>query len=131
MDPLVVFQQVSWDDLIRYLHREACKINRDVDQDVRYMNYSMYCEQTVEGLYVDGVMAGFARWDRRNGHLSNLYVSPEYRGRGLGKRFINDRPIRTLYVVPHNHQAKRLYLNLGFQFERSSVATREFMTRAA
>lgn len=131
MEPLVVFQQVSWDDLTRFLHREVCKINRDVDQDVRYMNYSMYCAQTVEGLYVDGVMAGFARWGRRDGHLSNLYVSPEYRGRGLGKRFINDRSIRTLYVIPHNLHAKRLYLSLGFQFERSTVATREFMTRTA
>jgi len=111
------------------LHKEACKINRDVDQDVRYMNYSMFCQEAVEGFYVDDELVGFARWHRITYHLSNIYVSEQARGMGLARRFINERQLRTLYVIPHNHLAKRLYASLGFVQAHCSVPTREFMTR--
>lgn len=129
MEPSIVFRRVNWEDLSHFLHLEACKINRDVDQDVRYMTYEMFCSQCVEGIYVDGLMVGFTRWDPRNGHLSNLYVMPEARGQGLAKRYIDERPIKSLYVIPHNHAAKRLYTALGFQQQISHAPTRDYMTR--
>lgn len=131
MENTILFQRISWDDLQRYLHREACKINRDVDQDVRLLNYAMFSEQTVEGIYFDGTLVGFARWDRRNNHLSNLYVSPEYRGHGIAREFIQSRNVSSLYVMPHNHDAKRLYTKLGFMRCYCNAPNREFMIRPA
>lgn len=93
------------------------------------MTYSMFCEQAVEGIYVDGTLAGFGRWDKRNFHLSNLYINPHYRGMGLARRYINERHIRTLYVMPHNHPAKQLYHSLGFKSSPCAVPNREFMAR--
>ncbi|WJJ55144.1 GNAT family N-acetyltransferase [Xanthomonas phage RTH11] len=131
MQRVIEFRPITWDDLARFLHLEQCKINRDVDQDVRYMTYSMFCEQTVEGIYVDGQLAGFGRWDKRNFHLSNLYIVPEFRGLGLGRQYINERNIRTLYVMPHNHGAKALYAALGFIASYSNAPQRDFMVRPA
>ena len=127
----VQFKLLSWDDLRAFLFQEDRKINRDVDRDVRLLNYVLFCEQTVEGFYLDGKLVGFARWDRRNGHLSNIYVTQEARGKGLAKKFINEREIRSLYVMPHNDGAKRLYASLGFIKTSCTVPTREFMVRTA
>lgn len=123
------FQPVSWDDLRAFLLMEQRKINRDVDHDVRLINFSLYCEQTVEGFYLDGRLVGFARWERRSGHLSNIYVTPTARGLGMAKEFIQLRRIKSLYVMPHNDLAKKLYTSLGFVISKCAVPTREFMTR--
>jgi len=125
----VQFRLLSWDDLRAFLTSEERKINRDVDRDVRLMNYVLYCEQTVEGFYLNDKLVGFARWDRRSNHLSNIYVAQEARGNGIAKRFINERKIKSLYVMPHNDIAKRLYSALGFIKSSCTVPTREFMIR--
>jgi ribosomal protein S18 acetylase RimI-like enzyme len=125
----IQFKLLSWDDLRYFLAKEDRKINRDVDREVRFMNYMLFCEQVVEGLYLDGQLVGFARWDRRNNHLSNLYVTQEARGMGIAKKFINERMIKSLYVMPHNDMAKQLYAKLGFILSKCAVPTREFMFR--
>jgi ribosomal protein S18 acetylase RimI-like enzyme len=130
MSPEIEFKRLSWDDLRKFLASEASQISRDVDQEVRTtMSFSLYCDQTVEGFYLNGDLVGFARWDKRDGNLSNIYVSPKARGRGIARRFIEERPLRTLYVMPHNHLAKKLYASLGFIASPCAVPTREFMTR--
>lgn len=125
----ISFRLLSWDDLKAFLFAESLKINRDVDQDVRFLNFPLFCEQTVEGLYLDGALVGFARWDKRNAHLSNIYVIYEARGHGISSKFLQERPIRSLFVMPHNDGAKRLYSRLGFQASQCAVPTREFMIR--
>jgi ribosomal protein S18 acetylase RimI-like enzyme len=125
----LTFSPLSWDDLKLFLKKESGKISQDVDRDVRYMNFTLYCEETVEGFYLGEELVGFARWDKKVGHLSNLYVMVDARGRGIARRFINARPIRTLYVMPHNHLAKKLYSELGFILSSCAVPTREFMMR--
>lgn len=125
----VQFRLLSWDDLRYFLAQEDRKINRDVDREVRLMNYMLFCEQTVEGLYLDGRLVGFARWDRRNNHLSNIYVAADARGKGIAKKFINERMIKSLFVMPHNDIAKHLYAKLGFILSRSGYPNREFMMR--
>ena len=55
--------------------------------------------------------------------LEELYIAPEFRGRGLGSRYF--QYIETLFadkakrfrleVVPENQAARRLYLRLGYQ----------------
>ncbi len=127
--PVIEFRHIAWDELQAFLARERSLINRDVDQDVRFMNYVMYAEQRVEGLCLDGELVGFARWDIRTRHLSNLYVTPSARGHGVGRKFIQDRQIDSLYVMPHNHEAKKLYSRLGFHQIACAVPSREYMIR--
>lgn len=125
----IQFKLLSWDDLRAFLLTEDRKINRDVDRDVRIMNYSLFCEQVVEGFYLNEQLVGFARWDKNNHHLSNIYVAAEARGRGIARLFIQAREILSLYVMPHNDVAKRLYGSLGFLASPCAVPTREFMRR--
>ncbi len=123
----IAFLPLAWDELQAFLARERSKINRDIDQDVRFMTYAMYCEQRVEGLHLNGELVGFARWDLRNRHLSNLYVMPEARGHGIARRYMQERKFTTLYVIPTNEAAKRLYNSLGFIKQTCAVPSREFM----
>lgn len=129
MDHDIQFAPLAWDNMRAFLETERRKINRDVDQDVRYMTYSLFCQERVEGLYLNGELVGFARWDVKVGHLSNLYVSPTARGHGIARRFLRERPIRILYVMAHNHQAKKLYTSMGFIASPAAVPFREVMVR--
>lgn len=125
------FKAVSWDELRFFLHRQRCLQEQDVDTEVRHMTLSMYCEQCVEGIYLNKELVGFARWDRCSGHLSNLYVRPSARGQGLAHQFLEERPIRTLFVMPHNDKAKRLYVSAGFSPVPSATRSRDQYRRPA
>lgn len=129
MEDRIHFALLAWDDLRAFLEQERRKINRDVDQDVRYMTYSLFCQERVEGLYLNDELVGFARWNVNNGHLSNLYVVPSARGHGIGRTFLDQRPIKILYVIPHNHEAKRFYTSVGFTLSPTGVPQRQVMTR--
>lgn len=130
MSHVIDFRPLTWDALKSFLSKERTKVNRDVDHDVRFVNFIMFSEQTVEGLFLNGKLVGFARWDKANGHLSNLYVMQEHRGHGIARKFIKERPIKTLYVMSQNHLAKKLYSSLGFVLSPCAVRSREFMSRA-
>lgn len=123
----IEFLPLAWPDLQAFLHRERCKVNHDIDQDVRFMTYSMYCQEKVEGLHLNGELVGFARWNLRTKNLSNLYVMPSARGYGIAHRFMTLRQFSTLFVMPHNEAAKRLYTRLGFIKQNCAIPTREFM----
>ncbi|QVD49380.1 hypothetical protein LUCX_310 [Xanthomonas phage vB_XciM_LucasX] len=129
MLPRIDFRLLGWDELKQFLFTESCKNNKDIDQDVRVMSYLLYTQQTTEGLYLNDTLVGFARWQMKNGHLSNLYIMPEARGHGIARKYLMERPFRSLYVIPHNDPAKRLYAACGFVKALCSVPTREFMVR--
>lgn len=129
MSSKLLFRRITWDELRYYLHLESIKRNQDVDQDVRKMTFSLFAEQTVEGFFFENQLVGFARWDKRNGHLSNLYVSPEFRGTGISSAFLNERPLKTLYVIPHNDKAIAFYTRHGF-VKQDTYPTRDFMVRS-
>lgn len=127
----VEFRPIDWMEISGFLAREGLKPNRDIDSDVRYLPFTLFAEQFVEGLYLDGVLVGFARWDIRTKHLSNLYVMQEARGKGLARKYMTERGFKSLYVMPGNEVAKRLYTSLGFEQRPSAFASREYMVRPA
>lgn len=64
-------------------------------------------------------------------YISNVAVYPAYRGKGLGRRLLEDAgeqarksgiPKLVLDVETHNHRAKKLYENLGFSVIRETHA---------
>jgi len=78
----------------------------------------------------EGAIRGYAllakTWSQEAGGmviwLEELYVRPEFQGRGLGQeffRFLKEtmQPARfRLETEPHNHRAKALYQRQGFRF---------------
>lgn len=78
----------------------------------------------------DGALCGFGQYYLRLGrcHLARLAIAPAMRGRGLGSTLIRELCERgrselgadtfSLFVLPDNERASRLYRRLGF----SSVA---------
>ena len=75
----------------------------------------------------DGRLLGFGQFYRKLGrcHLARLVINPEFRGRGLGERFVAalmehasrvlDTDGFSLYVMAHNRPAYNAYRAVGFE----------------
>lgn len=77
--------------------------------------------QRVVGVYDDGRQVGFARAFTDGAslvYLADVYVLPEYRGRGLGvelvRAMIEDGPFAQLRWILHTRDAHGLYRKVGF-----------------
>ena len=75
----------------------------------------------VVGLYHDGAQIGFARTVSDGAsfaYLADVYVLPEYRGRGLGielvKAAVDEGPYADRRWLLHTEDAHALYEKLGF-----------------
>lgn len=77
--------------------------------------------QRVVGLYDDGRQVGFARAFSDGVslvYLADVYVLPEYRGRGLGVELVREMvergPLADVRWVLHTRDAHGLYRKVGF-----------------
>jgi ribosomal protein S18 acetylase RimI-like enzyme len=108
----------------------------DIDAVHRYLSEESYwaagrSRETVErlvreaarvvGLYHDGRLVGFARAVSDGvavAYLADVYVLPEFRGRGLGEELVQETVERGPYAAVrwllHTRDAHGLYRKLGF-----------------
>ena len=77
--------------------------------------------QRVVGLYDDGRQVGFARAFTDGAalvYLADVYVLPDYRGRGLGvelvREMVENGPYAKLRWILHTRDAHGLYRKVGF-----------------
>src|SRR5581483_6953286 len=109
----------------------------DVDEVCRFLSEESYWAKgrprpTIErliressrvvGLYHDGRQIGFARTSSDGvayAYLADVYVLPEFRGRGLGVELVREAvdgsPFRDVRWLLHTADAHGLYRKLGFQ----------------
>jgi ribosomal protein S18 acetylase RimI-like enzyme len=85
----------------------------------------------VVGLYVDGRQIGFARAFTDGvaaAYLADVYVLPEFRGRGLGEELVREMIERGPYAevkwLLHTTDAHALYRKLGFDEPSERVLER-------
>lgn len=105
------------------------------------MNSEVY--QSGYILAVDGVSAGYALVSKTFSHeaggtvwwLEELYILPEYRGKGLGRSYFDfiekaasENGVRRLRleVEPDNTRAAKLYSNLGYKPLNYAQMLKEF-----
>ena len=86
-------------------------------------------------IWLEGEPVGFYRFCPEEGamELDDLYILPQFRGRGIGTAVINHciaqgAPIE-LYVFTQNTGALRLYRRLGFEIERQVSPIRLLLRR--
>ena len=85
----------------------------------------------VVGLYHDGRQIGFTRTvsDGHIAYLADVYVLPEYRGRGLGTELIAETLERGPYAnvrwLLHTSDAHELYGRFGFTMASERVMERQ------
>lgn len=128
----VSFRPVDWPTLVAYLTTQVAVAHNDIDHDVRRLTFDIFkMAEVTEGLYIGEELVGFALWDQHNGHLRNLYVSPVARGRGVASKFLTERPLRSLQVMPSNNSAIDLYTKHGFEMTDVVIPNRKFMWRPA
>ena len=85
---------------------------------------------------LDGKTVGYFYFHKADGEneIDDLYVLPEYRGRGIGTEIINkcikesDSPI-FLYVFVRNTGAVKLYRRMGFETVEEIRGTRYIMRK--
>jgi ribosomal protein S18 acetylase RimI-like enzyme len=102
--PQSEYRRASWDDIVHYVEEHIEK------------NVVLIAEQ-------DGVSAGFAlAWpDERACFVSDLYVRPEFRRRGIARVLLAEVAARmgtkflTLTTTARNEPARRYYAGLGFR----------------
>ncbi|MDR0138030.1 GNAT family N-acetyltransferase [Metabacillus idriensis] len=86
-------------------------------------NYSPY---SFYGAYIDNKLAGFVEWRKLENvlFLNNIYILPDYRSFGIGKKLFNTKQyLLTNYEVSRieldvfswNEKAMQWYENLGFK----------------
>lgn len=106
----------------------------------KVLNWMQEKIQTCIGEYTcvlcDGQKAGFYRFapDGDAMELDDLYILPQYRGRGIGTAVLRkcitqtNKPI-FLYVFRENRRAVALYQRMGWQVSREVGGTRLIMTK--
>lgn len=85
---------------------------------------------------MDGDLAGYVHFhpDGERMELDDLYILPEYRGRGIGTAVVKkccaetEKPVY-LYVFRRNKGAVRLYRRLGFEIVQEVGSSRYIMQR--
>ena len=85
---------------------------------------------------MDGDLAGYVHFhpDGERMELDDLYILPEYRGRGIGTAVVEkccaetEKPVY-LYVFRRNEGAVRLYRRLGFEIVQEVGGSRYIMQR--
>ena len=85
---------------------------------------------------MDGDLAGYVHFhpDGERMELDDLYILPEYRGRGIGTAVVEkgcaetEKPVY-LYVFRRNEGAVRLYQRLGFEIVQEVGSSRYVMQR--
>lgn len=88
--------------------------------------------QRVVGLYDNGRQVGFARAFTDGVslvYLADVYVLPEYRGRGLGtelvREIVENGPYADVRWILHTRDAHGLYRKLGFREPSERVMERD------
>ena len=112
-------------------------------QDIPYEEVLNWIQRKVEKnicsytrIYVDGIHAGFYRFVPNGGQmeLDDLYIFPEFQGRGIGSSVIEkccdetDLPVM-LYVFARNTDARKLYQRLGFEIRETVHNSRYIMVK--
>ena len=110
--------RVDVDEVHRFLSNEAYwALGRPRETVARLVREA----QRVVGLYRDGLQVGFCR-AATDGvafvYLADVYVRPEYRGRGLGvelvREMVENGPYAGLRWILHTSDAHALYARFGF-----------------
>ncbi|TYT61577.1 GNAT family N-acetyltransferase [Natrialba swarupiae] len=119
------------------LARDQCSHGSYVrpDPNRTTMRETLAAYQATDGLLVarvDGEIVGFASFsvehgalelEATRGSLSNLYVEPDYRGRGIGSALLEaveaafearDVEVLVLEVMAENEEARRFYRRHGY-----------------
>lgn len=129
-------------DTLFRLNKELIDRYEDI-QNIPYEGVLAWVRRKIEKnihtytrIYADGVHAGFFRFvpngDRME--LDDLYIFPEFQGRGIGTRVIEKRCGETekpvmLYVFIRNTGAWELYERLGFEIRENIQNSRYIMVR--
>lgn len=112
---------------LAHLHLKRSDERAEIERMLRW-NPTTCLVGEAEGTIVAAVMGGF---DGRRGMVHHLAVHPDYRGRGLGRRMMEELEQRfekmgvmkvNLFVVNHNTQVLGFYARLGYQ-ERHELIT--------
>lgn len=120
-------EPVTWAQLAPFLC-EQLTLSQDVDKDVLRLRPEHLYQQCTEGFFIDGMLVGFARHNAMRLHLSQIYLLPRVRGRGIAKYYIDSRKIQGLWVMPANHNAVAAYSSMGFNYI-DHTPTRFYMSR--
>ena len=112
-------QDIPYDDVLAWVRR---KIEKGIQSYTR--------------IYTDGVHVGFYRFVQNGDRmeLDDLYIFPEYQGRGIGSRVIEKccgetKRLVMLYVFIRNTGAWKLYQRLGFEIRETIQNSRYIMVR--
>ena len=125
----IEFRYIPWKELSVFLDEQTALARHDLDHMARWIQPEMYIHSRVEGFYLNNALVGFARWDARQEHLCSIYVTPAARGYGITSKFLRERPLRSLQVMPENHAAIALYERHGFQIRPANIPSRYLMVR--
>ena len=112
-------EKIAYDNVLLWVRK---KIEKNINEYTR--------------VTLDGKTVGYFYFHEAEGEreIDDLYVLPEYRGRGIGTKIIkkcieeSDSPI-FLYVFVKNTGALRLYTKMGFKIEGKVRETRYIMRR--
>lgn len=74
-------------------------------------------DRTKHGLFVAGVMVGYAVVHAPLKVLDLLHLDPDHRGKGLGEWFLRQLDIEAVSVDPENVKAVQLYDKLGYELD--------------
>ncbi len=122
---------VSWEVLSLYMTKMRAIPTVDADREVLYLNQLTCVGHDLYVIEVESVLVGFVIHHPISKHLCGMFVDPRFRGLGLATKVLELLVIRSLYVMPSNILAFRLYERCGFVHMPSmDLPTRRFMFRA-
>lgn len=141
--------ELSFQSAVRQDAEQIFRLNKELidryenTQDIPYEEVLGWVRRKIEKsihsytrIYADGVHAGFYRFvpNGEEMELDDLYIFPEFQGRGIGSRVIEKCCAETelpvmLYVFVRNTGAWKLYRRLGFEIRETVHSSRYIMVR--
>lgn len=122
---------VSWEVLSLYMSKMRAIPTVDVDKEVLYLNQLTCQGHDYYVVQSEDVLLGFVIHQPVSKHLTAVFIDPRFRGLGLGTKVLEMLVIHSLYVMPANTRAFKLYERCGFVHMPSmDLPTRRYMFRA-
>lgn len=108
--------QISYKQLDLFIKNEVKNRKLPDFDDLLYTEPHADLHENIFGIFIGAKIIGYVTTAKvNNNHCDKLYISPDYRGKGVATFVLNFLEITSIFVLEQNTKAVDLYKRVGFK----------------